>query len=175
MEIGRWWREALSARERTAVITMVVFIIGMSWWYGVTRPLLDRREALLRTRDALLKRARELAPGLRRAMNARDTIAAGRFSAAPDILPFLERRLVGVASLTQGPMLFPAEVVAGGKRLSAAQVRFRDLEATPWLQIISEISSAGVQIGEFEWSVDAQGKGISGYVNLWRKIFRTVD
>lgn len=166
--LSRWWRERLSRRERRALVLLAVVAPAIVLWFGVTRPLLDRRDALERAGRVLEQRARELEPLLRRAVEL-DRQGIGFPEAEPEPLPLLEADLDRREAGDPMPALIPCDIMMGTKKFPGARIRVEGWRAGPLWRMVSRVTTTGWLVSDFEVSRSGEKPGLDGFLSLWRK------
>lgn len=164
----RWWRDRLSRRERRALAVLAVIGPTIILWFMVTRPLLDRREALERAGRVLEQRTRELEPLLLRA----DGLAKrglGVPSAVAEPLPMLEACLAKSIGEFPMPELTPFDVVMGEKRLPGARIRCVGWRTGALWRLLARLEAEGWLVSEFEVTSNLERQELDGILNVWKK------
>lgn len=164
----RWWRERLSRRERRALIVLAVVAPAIIVWFGVTRPLLEKRETLERAGRSLEQKVRELEPLLRRADDLGKQ-GIGFPSVEPEPLPLLEAVLAKGSSEYPMPELVPVDATMGIKKIPAAQIRMTGWRTGTLWRMLSRLVGSGWLVSEFDLSASGEKQEMDGYLNVWRK------
>ncbi|MBF0498846.1 MAG: type II secretion system protein M [Candidatus Riflebacteria bacterium] len=166
--LGIWWNKGLDSRERRALLILAIIGPALIFWWGVTRPLLDRRESLRRAADVLEKQHRELVDILRQADEARIKIGVvGQASDGP-LLPFLEKKLGATFGSSSRTILQPAEIRAGGTVLAGARLDLKNEDARRVHEVILLLASYGMLFQDMELTRNPDGRGINGHVTVRR-------
>jgi len=164
----RWWRERLSRRERRALVVLAVVAPAIILWFGVTRPLLDRREALERAGRSLEQKVRELEPLLRRADDlGRRGLGFPTVESEP--LPLLEAVLAKGTSEFPMPELAPCDIVMGSRQIPGAQIRVNGWRTGSLWRMSARLGSSNWIVSEFELSPNGEKQDLEGFLNLWKK------
>jgi len=169
VKLADWWRNSLTRRERRALVVLAVIAPMILGWWGVTRPLLDRRAALTRACEVSGRQERELAGLLAKAADLKARLADRQFTVFDGILPFIEQTLAGSGIPRETATIHPAEVRAGGGTVPAGQIRFTDLAARDVIDLGGALASAGLQVADLDWSVVAGSRRLSGSLTVWKK------
>jgi|GEM_PF-3223062 len=163
------WLEKLTTRDKRALIILILMAPTILFWWGITRPLLDEREALLRARERLGIQNRELQPLLRRALNIRDTIRDAEFTASATVLSAVESLFAKIPAGLQRPTIHRKELLFADKRQPIAEIRFADFDPAPLWKIFELVASSDLKLANLDLAINPGGYSISGNLSVWLK------
>ncbi|OIP29235.1 hypothetical protein AUK22_03360 [bacterium CG2_30_54_10] len=148
------------------MLLAIVAPLIVGWW-AVTRPMLDRREALSRANVVLNNQQRQLSGLLSR---AREFLARGKpgdFKTSPAILADLEALLKTIPEARSRPTIHRQSLVFQGGQYPAAEIRFQNMSLPETWKVFEILAGSPIAVAHWELSRSRENSGLDGSLLLW--------
>ncbi len=168
MEKIRLWWQARSARDRRALVILLLVVPTLLGWYFVTRPLEDRLKLAHRVLATSRSQAEELQKKLTEYSELRNKSLSTEIIASQEVVTSLENVFRSLSHGIATPTLNRTTLTILGKRQPAAQVSFDRADPAHAWQILEAIASVGVNVAELELTSDPKKNQLSAQIKAWQ-------